>query len=118
MNATASVLLERMESLLALHAEAARTGDADALPGLADQVRQHMATLMRAPTAGAEAPTLVNLVRVCNQTQVALARRSRDTQRALDALGAGNASLQSQRVYGVHGTLAGPGPSSRGLGCA
>ncbi|GAB3667224.1 hypothetical protein [Ramlibacter alkalitolerans] len=89
-----------LQQLLQLHAQAVHAGDADALPALAEQIRQAAAAL---PVArpGADRALVASLLRLCRESLAMLARRAQDTDRSLQALGLGE--VLGDGLYGERG---------------
>ena len=120
-DASAGALAE-LERLLCRHTQAIAQGDADALPALAEQLRQRLALLASAtrgqPQPHTWTPQLRSLIQRARASQSVLARRQHDVERSLKALAAGLPGLQelqARRVYGANGTLGAAGWRSRGF---
>jgi hypothetical protein len=90
-----------LQQLLQLHAQAVHAGDADALPALAEQIRQAAAALPVAASGGDRA-LVASLLRLCRESLTMLARRAQDTDRSLQALGL--ADHGADGLYGGRGT--------------
>jgi hypothetical protein len=105
--------LDALEQLLGRQADAIRSGDADALPALAEQLQQRLGSLA-AQVRGRSLPPawrerLLALIERAQASRSMLARRQLDVGRSLDALAAGSPrlqELQARRVYAASGTLA------------
>jgi hypothetical protein len=119
MKDTASAALVELERLLDRQVDAIRQGDADALPALAEQLRQRLGQLAAGRTlAPGCRPALASLMQRAGASQAMLARRQRDVERSLKALTAGMPGLQDMqalRVYGASGLLAATPWRSRGF---
>ncbi len=114
--------LDALEHLLGRQADTIRRGDADALPALAEQLKQQLGVLAREARGRHLPPAwrlrLLPLIERAQASQALLARRQHDVERSLDALAAALPRLQelrTRRVYGASGTLAAPAWRGRGF---
>lgn len=115
-------VLDSLERLLAEQAQALLQGEADALPGLAEQLRQGLALLARtagrAPLSPECRERVTAMLQRTQSSLMMLARRQRDVEQSLANLGAGHAGLQAFQagsVYGARGGLAANPWRSRGF---
>lgn len=110
-------LLAGLERSLAEQAAALRDGDADALPALAQAVRDQLVRVAREARAlrPSDRARVAHLLRLCRESDAMLQRRLYDTRRTLQALAAAAPGAADGPVrgalYGPQGLLA---PASRG----